>query len=168
MGLFQKKHDPISEKARALTEQIEALEAQIRQLSTEAASPQPRFRSSTAPGGFSTRVPAPAGGPPEAREHFEPVDHTPLQSPAPAPTREHFNELGVRKFDLVAAWRKLKEQFKTPPASNPKLVNYLAAGSIQGLRPLRYEKRVARNRFIFLVVVLVLVLWGILAVVFRR
>lgn len=168
MGLFQKKHDPISEKARALTEQIEALEAQIQQLSTEAANPQPRFRSSTAPGGFSARVPAPASRPPETREHFEPVDHTPLQSPTPAPTREHFNELGVRKFDLVAAWRKLKEQFKTPPASNPKLVNYLAAGSIQGLRPLRYEKRVARNRFIFLVVVLVLVLWGILAVVFRR
>ena len=47
-------------------------------------------------------------------------------------------------------------------------MNYLAAGSIQGLRPLRYEKRVARNRFIFLVVVLVLVLWGILAVIFKR
>ena len=56
---------------------------------------------------------------------------------------------------------------KTPPASNPKLVNYLAAGSIQGLRPLRYEKRVARNCFVFLVVVLLLMLWGILAVVFR-
>ena len=33
------------------------------------------------------------------------------------------------------------------PLVNPKLINYLAAGSIQGLRPLRYEKRVARNRF---------------------
>ena len=74
----------------------------------------------------------------------------------------------MRKFDLVAAWRKFKEVFQPPPASNPKLVNYLAAGSIQGLRPLRYEKRVARNRFILLVVVLVLVLWGILAVVFKR
>jgi hypothetical protein len=47
-------------------------------------------------------------------------------------------------------------------------VNYLAAGSIQGLRPLRYEKRVARNRFLFLVVVLVLVLWGIIVVIFKR
>ena len=62
----------------------------------------------------------------------------------------------------------MKNLFKTPPASNPKLVNYLAAGSIQGLRPLRYEKRVARNRFIFLVVVLVLALWGILAGFFWR
>jgi cell division protein FtsB len=166
MGLFQKKHDPISEKARALTAQIEALEAQIKHLSSEAASPQPRFRSSTAPGGgLATRAPEPA---PVLREHFEKVDHAPLQSAAPQAGREHYNELGVRKFDLVAAWRKFKEQFQPPPASNPKLVNYLAAGSIQGLRPLRYEKRVARNRFIFLVAVLLLVLWGILAVIFKR
>ena len=33
---------------------------------------------------------------------------------------------------------------------------------------LDYEKRVARNRFVFLVVVLVLMLWGILAVIFQR
>jgi len=167
MGFFQKKRDPISEKARSLTAQIEALEAQIKNLSTEAAQPGPRFRSSAAPGGLATRPPVPAP-PAETREHFEPLDHTPLQSPTPPPTREHFNDLGVRKFDLVAAWRRLKDQFKGPPTSNPKLVNYLAAGSIQGLRPLRYEKRVARNRFIFLVVVLLLVLWGILAVVFKR
>lgn len=165
MGLFQKKNDPISEKARALTAQIEALESQIKQLSTEAASPQPRFRSSTAPGGLATRAPAAAPAP---REHFEKVDHAPLQSAAPQAGRDHYNELGVRKFDLLAAWRKLKETFQPPPASNPKLVNYLAAGSIQGLRPLRYEKRVARNRFIFFVAVLLLVLWGILAVIFKR
>jgi predicted nucleic acid-binding Zn ribbon protein len=39
-------------------------------------------------------------------------------------------------------------------------VSYLAAGGIQGLRPLRYEKRVARNRFIAFVAVLVLLLLG--------
>ena len=46
MGLFQKKHDPISDKARALTAQIQALESQIKNLSNEAANPQPKFRSS--------------------------------------------------------------------------------------------------------------------------
>jgi hypothetical protein len=107
------------------------------------------------------REPAPA-------EHFEPLDHSPLQSAQAPAARESRNELDVRKYDLGATWRRFKEQFKTPPASNPKLVNYLAAGSIQGLRPLRYEKRVARNRFIFLVVVLLLVLWGIIAVIFKR
>ena len=39
---------------------------------------------------------------------------------------------------------------------NPKLVNYLAAGSIQGLRPMRYEKRVARNRVLALDVIVIL------------
>jgi uncharacterized protein involved in exopolysaccharide biosynthesis len=42
-------------------------------------------------------------------------------------------------------------------------VNYLAAGGIQGLRPMRYEKRVARNRFVVLVVFLFLMLLGIIA-----
>jgi ABC-type microcin C transport system permease subunit YejB len=47
-------------------------------------------------------------------------------------------------------------------------VNYLAAGSIQGLRPLRYEKRVARNRFIVFVVVLILALWGLIVMLMKR
>ena len=166
MGFLRKKHDPISERARALNEQIQALESQIQQLSTEAASPAPKFRSSTSPRGVVVAaLPKPEPAP---QEHFERIDHTPLQSAAPPPGREHYNELGVRKYDLVAGWQRFKNVFKTPPPSNPKLVNYLAAGSIQGLRPLRYEKRVARNRFIFLVGILLLVLWGILAVIIKR
>lgn len=168
MGFFQKKHDPISEKAQALNQQIQALESEIRRLSAEAASPQPRFRSSTQPRNShpaSLSFPAREHSP---REHFEEVDHGPLQAPEPQLKKEHYNEMGVRKYDLAGAWQRFKNSLKTPPASNPKLVNYLAAGSIQGLRPLRYEKRVARNRFVFLVVVLLLMLWGILAVVFRN
>lgn len=171
MGLFRKKHDPISEKAQALNKQIEALEAEIQKLSEEAEKPQPRFRSSAMPRGASMSAPAaPASTAvaPPPREHFEDVDHTPLQTPEPRAKQEHYNDLGVRKYDLVAAWERIKNIFRSPPASNPKLVNYLAAGSIQGLRPLRYEKRVARNRFIFLVVVLLLVMWGILARLFWR
>jgi hypothetical protein len=166
MGVFRKKRDPISERAQALTEQIEALEAQIKGLAAEAESPHPKFRSSAVPRGSAPH--APVTREPAPPEHFEPLDHTPLQSPQAAVSREHRNDLGVRKYDFGAAWRRLKDQFKTPPPSNPKLVNYLAAGSIKGLRPLRYEKRVARNRFIFLVAVLLLVLWGIIAVIFKR
>ena len=41
-------------------------------------------------------------------------------------------------------WERISRNFRKPPVSNnPKLVNFLAAGSIQGLRPLRYERRVA-------------------------
>jgi hypothetical protein len=165
MGLFQKKRDPISEKAKALNEQIQALESEIKKLSEEADRPQPRFRSSAVPRNYSGPVQlAPAHGP---AEHFEEINHAPLQAPQSV-RQDHYNDLGVRKYDLVSAWQKFRNAFKTPPASNPKLVNYLAAGSIQGLRPLRYEKRVARNRFIFLVVVLLLVLWGTFAMLFRH
>jgi hypothetical protein len=65
-------------------------------------------------------------------------------------------------------FRRWRNHFRGPAASNPKLVSYLAAGGIQGLRPLRYEKRVARNRFIVFVVFLFLMLLGLVAAFFRR
>jgi hypothetical protein len=164
MGWFSKKPDPISEKARALENEIQALEAEIKKLSEEAARPQPKFRSSTLP---ARTAPVAPPTPVTAPGRFDDVDQTPLKTPTVG-SSEHYNELGVRKFDLFSAWNRLKNHFKGPAASNPKLVNYLAAGSIQGLRPLRYEKRVARNRLILLVVVLVVLLWGTLAVIFRR
>ena len=52
--------------------------------------------------------------------------------------------------------------------SSPKLATSLAAEDIERLRPLRYEKRVARNRVIFLVVVLTVFLVGLLIVIARR
>ena len=72
----------------------------------------------------------------------------------------------MRKYDLRAAWQRLKTHFSGPSTSNPKLVNYLAAGSVQGLRPLRYEKRIQRNRFLLFLAGLVLALWGVLYIIF--
>ena len=63
---------------------------------------------------------------------------------------DRYNDLGVRKYDLMGALRRWQKHLRGNPTANPKLVSYLAAGSIKGLRPLRYEKRIARNRFIFL------------------
>jgi hypothetical protein len=47
-------------------------------------------------------------------------------------------------------------------------VNYLAAGGVQGLRPLRYEKRVARNRVVLLALLFLAIFLGILWVYWRR
>ncbi len=162
MGLFTRKRDPISERARTLESEIQKLENEIQKLHEQASEPPPKFRSSTLPGG------AQAAKPPAPHEEFEYIDQTQLQARNPPLPTEHYNELGLRKYDLTATWRRFKAHLKGPATPNPKLVNYLAAGSIQGLRPLRYEKRVARNRFILFVTILVLLLWGILAVVFRR
>ena len=63
---------------------------------------------------------------------------------------------------LPALLARLRHFFHGPSTSNPKLVNYLAAGGVQGLRPLRKEKRVARNRFILFAALLFVVLFGTL------
>lgn len=208
MGLFRKKRDPVSERARTLNQQIAALESEIQKLSTvsadaTAASPAPKEKvadvpakpqaSSSASGNApssatgsvqprlrSTAFPVknhpPQAGPPTqvpkanpfAEPVFEDVGQTPGKEQVEPANPGNPNDLGVRKYDLPSLWRRLTNHFRGPATSNPKLVNYLAAGSIQGLRPLRYEKRVARNRFIFFVLVLIAVLWGLIAVWIKR
>ena len=173
MGLFKKKADPISERAKALNAEIAALESKIKKLNSQ--SPQNtshlRVRSTALPHGAtaSTTPPLP---PPEPKHHepvFEEVNQHRLQpSDEKVAAPEQFNQLGLRKYDLVGFLGRLKGNFRARPTANPKLVNYLAVGSIQGLRPLRYEKRVARNRFFVLTVILVLVAWGIIAMIRRH
>jgi len=163
MALFKKKADPISERTRALQKEIAALEKQIGQLHERAAAEPraPRFRTTARPEN-STSLP------PRREPALEPAP-VPRAQPAPEPenTPAHYNDLGVRKYDIVAAWRRLKNHFTGPPVANPKLVTYLASGGIQGLRPLRYEKRVARNRFFALLALLILVLYGIISFLAR-
>jgi len=192
MALFKKKIDPITERSKALNDQIAALEAEIERLGTEdpgleLAQAPPKTPVSLPVGSTNTPPPPNRPGPqprlrstafphkhqgPGVNPFSEPVfEEVPAQrdphdpEPPPAPQQ---SELGVRKYDLAALWHRLINNFRGPATSNPKLVNYLAAGSIQGLRPLRYEKRVARNRFIVLVLVLIAVLWGLIAVLMKR
>jgi hypothetical protein len=188
MGWLKKKADPISDRARALNEEIAALEAQIKQLDSKlaqdkpAAEPNhgkstagPRLRSTALPHGASTVLhsaptpPTPPPPPAASEPIFEEVDHDRLKARVePASTPEHYNELGVRKYDLAAVARRFKNNFRGPSTANPKLVNYLAAGSIQGLRPMRYEKRIARNRFLLLTLFLFLLLLGVIAAFLRH
>jgi hypothetical protein len=119
---------------------------------TQPHAPAPRLRSTAMPHGAtpaSTTPTAPPAAPKPTEPIFEEVDQNRLKAKGETTTTpEHFNDLGIRKYDLAAFLRRIKNHFSGPPTMNPKLVNYLAAGSIQGLRPMRYEKRVARNRFL--------------------
>ncbi|MBM3882487.1 MAG: hypothetical protein FJ387_22645 [Verrucomicrobia bacterium] len=157
MGLFRRRQDPISERERALSSEIAALEDQIRELDDRVTLErgQPRVRS--------TAWPHAAHGQPRAAEPgFEDLG-SPRSSGAleRGDTPAHFNELGVRKYDPLASLRRWLEQLRGTPASNPKLISYLAAGAIHGLRPLRYEKRIARNRFLALLACFILIVWGV-------
>ena len=177
MAWLRKKSDPITERARDLNVEIASLEAEIKRLDSKlsrgagqskpgGATPQ-GLKSSHRFSGETRTETAPA-----AAKHelvFEEVRQATLATRAePVDTPEHYNELGVRKFDLPALWRRVRGSFHGPTTSNPKLVSYLAAGGIQGLSPLRREKRVARNRFIVLVAFLFLVLLGTLIVFVRN
>ncbi|HEX5220808.1 MAG TPA: hypothetical protein VFZ59_14660 [Verrucomicrobiae bacterium] len=177
MGWLKKKPDPVSERAEALNSEIAALEAQIRQLDDQLhrGPEHPRLRSTAVPHGMTishnqshtftaTETDRQESGPIRTEPVFEEINQDrltarPLEvNNAP----EMFNDLGVRKYDLPGLLRRIREFFHGPNTSNPKLVSYLAAGGVQGLRPLRKERRVARNRFILFSVLLFVVLFGTL------
>jgi cell division protein FtsB len=173
MSWFKKKSDPITERARSLSSEIAALEAQIKHLDSQLqrGAGQPRVRSTALPHGAAiphatmpTTATAAHAAPVTAREPiFEDLDQRELKSHTTAPaTPEHFNEMGVRKYDVTEVVSRVKEYFRGAPPMNPRLISYLAAGGIQGLQPLRREKRVARNRFIALTLILFLILVGII------
>jgi hypothetical protein len=161
---MSKKPDPISDKARALNDEIAALEAEIKKLDTQI-SRGPKFRSTAMPHGQTVPrqvekpIPPP---PPPAEPVFEEIKVKPLQSRDDSASPDYYNQLGVRKYDLPALWNRIRNHFRGPTTSNPRLVNYLAAGGVQGLRPLRYEKRVARNRVIVLAAIFFAILLGII------
>lgn len=165
-GNKQALSDSISERERALNEQISSLEAEIKKLDTQIQrAPSPKLRSTAIPHGNTvSRKNEPAPPPPKLAAAAEPVfeEIKTLKPAEQAEPADRFNELGVRKYDFPALLQKVRDLFKRPTASNPRLVHYLAAGGVHGLRPLRYEKRVARNRFWLLTVVLLLILFGIL------
>ena len=164
--------DPISERARALNEQIATLEDQIKKLDSQlnSSGSKPKLRSTTIPHGPTVprkaEPPPPAPAPKPAEPVFEEIKAKPAPSPEEA-APDRYNELGVRKYDLPALWGRIKNHLRGPSTSNPRLVNYLAAGGVQGLRPLRYEKRVARNRFVLLVIILFAILLGIISLVVK-
>ena len=162
MPLFRRNLDPIAERERALKVHIAALESEIKDLNRKASTElaQPKLRSTVLPQ-QPTSVPA--------EPTFEDLSRHPVKTAYDSPTTpSHLNELGVRKYDPMATLRRWWGQFRGSPAANPKLVSYLAAGSIHGLRPLRYEKRVARNRFLALCGLFIAILWGLIYFYFRN
>lgn len=149
-GFSKKPVDPLTARERELEAELKRLKSQVARLAREEPTPVPPSREVPPP---STAVPRPFSRS-VASGMTSPKESAPT---GPAP----LNELGSRKYDLLAAWRRIVSQVRGPTANNPRMARMLAAGSIHGLRPLRYERRVARNRFVALFVILVLILWGL-------
>ena len=144
MGLFRRK-DPLKSRASTLKARLADLESQIEQLD-QAGDVPPQM------------PPAPIE--PEPSMHELKSGDEPLPPRPSHPLSEQ--PLGTSDPENETLWQWFSSRFRKPPvSSNPRMVNFLAAGSIQGLRPLRYERRVARNRFLAFSVLLVLVLVGL-------
>lgn len=194
MKLFARRQsDPLSARTQALSKEIARLEAEIAILADTQPAKGPLPKALPTPSPLSspeTHLTSPLGATPPPQRPSKsaptrpkrlptPVATAPEVAPAgvrtsapspsqPTPNDPHFNDLGVRKYDLLSAWRRLTHHLSGPTSNNPKMVHYLAAGSIQGLRPLRYERRVARNRFLAFLALLLLVLWGLAYWSFKR
>ncbi len=165
MGLFHKKSDPLAQRAQSLNRRIAELEAEIAKLNQTLGPTGPTPASPPSP---PAPRPSPFAAPTAPSEPvFEQMPPRPLEPHGPDALGREAVELGLRRPVWSQWWRRMKGQFVDPPPTNEKLMNYLAAGGIQGLRPLRYERRVARNRIIFVCVVLGLMLWGVLIVLWQ-
>src|ERR1700730_13011064 len=117
MVWFKRKPDPISDRARALNDEIAALEAQIKTLDgrLQHQDTQPRLRSTALPQSTTLqRITAPPhAAPPSPGPVFEPVDLDRLQrQPEPSNTPAHYNDLGIRKYDLPAIVHRLRHHFR--------------------------------------------------------
>jgi hypothetical protein len=167
MMFLRKKEDPISERAKALNSEIAALEQQIRSLNATLADAEqrPRLRSSIVPG--SQRHSAGRDRPHLNSEAMfeelpQPALRAPLAAAAPvaAPNQVPRGPAGM--------WQRLVSYVRGPGPKNPKFLSLLSAGTIEGLPALRYEKRVARYRLMFLCVILLCLLWIIVELLRSR
>ena len=135
MGLFQRNKDPLKKRAKSVQNKLNELQAQIQELDKAPAQEPSKLHDLNQNNPSLPRRPSAMG-------KDQPLD-TSVQRPE-------------------KLWNRIIKNFRKPPVStNPNMVNFLAAGSIQGLRPLRYERRVARNRFLAFTTVLVLILIGL-------
>ena len=135
MGLFQRNKDPLKKRAKSVQNKLNELQAQIQELDEVPAQESSKLHDLNQNNPSLPRRPS-------TMEKDQPLD-TSVQRPE-------------------KLWNRIIKNFRKPPVStNPNMVNFLAAGSIQGLRPLRYERRVARNRFLAFTTVLVLILIGL-------
>ncbi|MBM3850624.1 MAG: hypothetical protein FJ396_10675 [Verrucomicrobia bacterium] len=154
MGWFNKAKDPMAARQAELDREIQAIQ---RRISNLAARPAPALRPSAPRGQDSQPVPPPRPEPVPAPVPGSFHGSRPVGPMAGAPTD---------RFNLVEAWQRVVQRLGFQPRRPTGLVHLMAAGSVHGLRPLRYERKIARRRFLLSLGLLLLLLYGIAREVF--
>lgn len=153
MAWFGKRQSVLDRRLREIDKELSSLDAQVRQLRR-------------APGKGSPFKPASTVYPSNRQPPAEtaPPAETPVPAPAtPPPDRSSVSYGAPRQRELWSQhaheeppsslsgwqiwWRSLFNVRQRP--MDPKLVSYLTTGSFKTVRPLRYERRMARYRFVF-------------------
>jgi hypothetical protein len=141
MGWFRKQQGPLDRQLRELDKQLRQLDAQVRQLQRSPAKALGKFQPASTT--FPTSRGAPAGAMPPAAPEPE------LRLPRERDlwSRPAAEEQRVRSGERQPWWRLLFGAQAKP--RDPRLVSYLSTGSFKTVRPLRYERRMARYRYAF-------------------
>jgi hypothetical protein len=174
MGWFERNKDPIEAQQRELERELDRVRKQIRRLETHgerrpSRTQMPERRPIGLPAAKRRRPappPTPANDPIFEDAPTQPVATLEAKEEGAEPdaeSRELYNHDGVRKYDLVGLFRRIRIALFGAKEEDKKLINYLAAGSIHGLRPLRHEKRVARNRALLAAGGLIAAVWIVIA-----
>ena len=165
--LLQAGKDPFSFRAKVLNNRARELKAEIRKLEKQCTQ-EPKYQRTTSSRGTYEQSDT---GDTRLRSMFETIEHVSLglKNNARDP-QAHYNAQGVKKLDPMG-WIKRHSE-KNPALENTdaekanttKWVQYMATGGVQGIEPLRREKRIARNRFLLMFTLFLVVLCGIFAV----
>ena len=158
MGWGRKKSRGMDRHARDIDARITELRTKISRLETELERGDPAHMQSML---CETEKPKPTKRKAASTEVLN------LTHPRPAkPKRDNsdlYNESGVRKFDLAGSLQHLKERVTDDdPGTETRLYTFIPADTIDGQPALGIEKRKARNRFIFLFLIFLAILWSVL------
>jgi hypothetical protein len=143
MAWFGKRQSALDRRLREIDKELDDLDAQVRRLQRAPGRGGPIKTGSTVYP--SNRTPPAEAAPPvtggSAMSFGTPRQRELWSQSAPE------DEAAVDNGGAQAWWRSL---FRPRPRPlDPKLVSYLSTGSFKTVRPLRYERRMARYRFAF-------------------
>ena len=144
MTWLQAKTNPATQRANELDERIGNLRSQIDRLNNA--------RERNDPDRIRTILDE------EKQQEF---DCDTVAADLELDTPAHYNEMGVRKFNLEHACPRFKNWLVGAPATNEKFNNLFPAANHDHLPPLRRETRIARNRFILAAIILLAVIWTV-------
>ncbi len=161
MGWFRNTSDPLDQRAREVERKLARLESELAQFDgvMKSTPPRPSSNSSGTMTGAGATVEDPVF------EEIEPLDIRPHRTPPPQP--ENLEALGIDKR-RANSWKFWRHSFGADSSSNPRLIRMLSSGNLHGLQPLRHEKRVARNQFIYLFLALLFVLFLVFSALTRN